>query len=281
MRGRVWAMALRACDGSRRFQSWWLRSQGKARQRRGHDAAFFGTSYQQALTKGGDSTDFGRVFFAHDGRSVWKWTHYLPAYDEQLQRFRQGFPLDSGGHRPLRVLELGVFHGGSLQLWREYFGPEASIWGIDFDPSCKAVDDPDLEVRIGSQTDADFLHGVVAEMRGVDIVIDDGSHQAKDQRASFEILFPMLADGGLYVVEDTHTSFWRDFGGGYRSRSSFISLTKDLIDDMHSWYHSHRPKSSVDAKLWIPKVTIYDSMVCIQKMARVRPTVVRFGEESW
>jgi len=263
------------------IRSVWTRGLGKARRLRGHCTIFFDATHAEALQAGAGDTKFGALFFAHEGRSIYKWTDYLTAYDEQLERFRPGFPLEGGGHRPLRLLELGVLHGGSLQLWRSYFGPDAAIWGIDINPLCAAVDDPDLEVRIGSQADPEFLEGVVAEMGGVDLVIDDGSHVAKHQRASFELLFPLLTDGGLYVVEDTQTSFWWDYGGGYRRRGSFLALTKDLIDDMHSHYHGHRQKSPVHADRWVPKLTIYDGMVVIQKKARARPMVVRFGQESY
>ena len=253
----------------------------RARQVRGHHTDTYTASYDEARAARSDSTALGDLFYNHTGRTVYKWTHYLPAYDEVLQHFRAGFPLSDGGHRPLRMLELGVFHGGSLQIWRQFFGPDASIWGIDINPECEAVDDPNLEVRIGSQADPAFLTAVVQEMGGVDLVVDDGSHIARHQRASFETLFPLLSDGGVYVVEDTHTSYWWDYGGSYRLRRSFLGLTKQLIDDMHAWYHGHGSNNPVRADLSISKITIYDSIVAIHKLARSRPMVVRFGRDSF
>jgi len=221
----------------------------------------------------------GDLFVRHDGRLVQKWAHYLPAYDEQFARFRTGFPLPAGGRRPVRMLELGVDHGGSLQMWRRYFGPAAGIWGIDINPACTSIADPDLEIRIGSQADPSFLRGVVDEMGGVDIVLDDGSHLAAHQRASFETLFPLLPASGLYVVEDTHTAYWRDYGGG--RRRGFLGLTADLIDDVHGWYHGGKPNLSIDAVHWVPKVTVYDSMVAIEKQERERPMYVSLGTKSF
>lgn len=134
------------------------------------------------------------LFASHHDRLAWKWAHYLDGYTEQFEPYREGIQMKDGSYRPIRFLEIGVHHGGSLQLWRKYFGTNASIWGIDVDPRCLTVDDPDLEVRIGSQDDPNSLASVVAEMGGVDIVVDDGSHIARHQRKSFQTLFPLLSD---------------------------------------------------------------------------------------
>jgi len=154
-------------------------------------------SHDEARAAGVGDSEIGALYLGHRGRHVDKWAHYLGAYEEQLGPFRRGFPNRDGSLRPLRILEIGVYKGGSLQLWRRYFGAQASVWGIDADPACSAIDDPDLEIRIGSQQDRRFLEGVVDEMGGVDVVIDDGSHQADHQRASFEVLFPLLSEGGM------------------------------------------------------------------------------------
>jgi hypothetical protein len=223
------------------------------------------------------------LFFAHDGRLIHKWVHYLEIYERHLSAYRQGFPLSDGTRRPLRVLEIGVSQGGSLQLWRKYFGPEATIFGIDVDPRCAALDHTETSVRIGSQADAAFLSAVVAEMGGVDIVIDDGSHRAQHQRASFDALFPELSFGGLYIAEDLHTAYWvLDFSGGYRRPGTFIEVSKSLVDGMHAWYHrwpiSRRARR---AQSEIFSVSFYDSVVVIEKRHRGRPSVVKVGRPSF
>src|SRR5689334_8948805 len=125
--------------------------------------------------------DMAEIFYSHEGRLAHKWAHYHDIYDRHLARFR-----DTG----VRFLEIGVSHGGSLQIWRKYLGANATIFGIDIDPRCAVVDDaPSINVRIGSQTDASLLRSVVAEMGGVDAIVDDGSHYVSHQRASFELLF--------------------------------------------------------------------------------------------
>src|SRR6185437_3735770 len=102
-----------------------------------------------------NESDLHKLFYSNDGPFVDKWKHYLSLYVKHLASFRGG---------PVRLLEIGVWKGGSLRLWRRYFGPEAIIFGIDIDPACAALDGQDAQVRIGSQDDARFLERVVSEM---------------------------------------------------------------------------------------------------------------------
>jgi hypothetical protein len=117
----------------------------------------------------------------------------------------------------------------------------------------------------------------------VDIVIDDGSHRAADQRISFDTLFPLLSFGGLYMVEDLHASYWRSgFSGGYRRPGTFIQVAKGLVDGMHAWYHRW-PQSPRNrrAKTEISSVSFYDSMVVIEKTLRRRPQQVNIGTPAF
>lgn len=207
------------------------------------------------------NSELGKLFFKHRGRTIWKWVHYLDHYDRHFAAYK-GEP---------RFLEIGVWKGGSLELWRDYFGPDATIFGIDIDPACaKLVDEPN-RVQIGPQGNASFLTSVVLEMGGVDIVLDDGSHRGKDQTASFETLFPLLSDGGLYVIEDLHTSYWPGFfRGGYRRKGTGIELVKSLVDDMHGAWHKRRHRD-------IGAIHLYDSIVFIEKRKSEEPKLVKIG----
>jgi len=147
--------------------------------------------------KYGPVGDLAPLFAQHRGEGVDKWHHYLPLYERYLGPWRG---------RPLRFLEIGVFKGGSLEMWRKYFGPEAVIYGIDIDPTCARFDGRDGQVRIGSQDDRAFLGRVIDEMGGVDVVLDDGSHVMAHLRATLAALFPRLSQGGTYIVEDLHTA---------------------------------------------------------------------------
>lgn len=129
------------------------------------------------------------MFRHHVGRRIDKWHHYFGIYDRHFDRFR--------GKR-IRVLEIGVDHGGSLQLWKSYFGPDARIVGLDIDPRCKGYEEAQIEIHIGNQSDVALLKS----LGEFDIVIDDGSHRIQDQLASFEALWPKTRS--VYLVEDCH-----------------------------------------------------------------------------
>ena len=119
------------------------------------------------------------IFYRNEGRPVQKWAHYLDLYDQHFAPFRS---------TPCKMLEIGVLQGGSLDLWREYFGPQAVLFGIDIDPECALKVTPPSEVLIGSQDDPDFLRSVVDKMGAPNIILDDGSHVARHQRTSFRTL---------------------------------------------------------------------------------------------
>jgi hypothetical protein len=135
--------------------------------------------------------NFEYHFKHHVGRRVDKWYHYFEIYDRHFDRFR--------GKR-IRVLEIGVDHGGSLQIWKRYFGTDARIVGLDIDPHCKTYEEDRIEVRTGNQSDVALLKSLGT----FDIVIDDGSHRLQDQLASFETLWPHTR--GVYLIEDCHQS---------------------------------------------------------------------------
>lgn len=228
--------------------------------------AFFGKLV--GTSHDGDRPDDGRIpgpietmFWEHDGTVVNKWHHYLPLYDRYMAPFRG---------RPLRMLEIGVAKGGSLDLWRRYFGPEATIFGIDIKPACAVYDGLHGQVRIGSQADPDFLLRVVDEMGGIDLVLDDGSHHSDHIRASFETLFPRLTEGGLYIIEDLHAAYWTEYGGGYDAPRSFMQDVRTMVDDMHHWYHDHGQKIAAAAG-HVTGLHIHDSFVVIEKNRVSRP----------
>ena len=200
-------------------------------------------------------------FKSNPGRAIEKWEHYFDVYHRHFDRFRG---------RPITILEIGVCHGGSLQMWRQYFGPQARIVGVDVDPRA-AFEEPGIEVIIGDQGDRRFLRELVARYGTFDIVIDDGGHTMAQQYVSLEELFPSVKEDGVYLVEDTHTSYWTDYGGGFRNPHSFIELTKRLIDLLHA-YHSRDSHSFVPTGFTgaVGSLHFYDSIVVIER-ARHEP----------
>ena len=164
----------------------------------------------------------------------------------------------------VRMLEIGVSKGGSLALWRKALGDGAVIFGIDIDPKCAEFDGKFAQVRIGSQADASFLKTVVDEMGGVDLVLDDGSHVASPQRASFEVLFPLLSGGGLYIIEDAQTSYSHWFEDGLRRPGTAIEFMKDKIDEMHQYY-LEGGRNQGDQIPPIESIQFFDSIIVVRK----------------
>jgi hypothetical protein len=202
----------------------------------------------------------------HSGNRFVKWAHYFDVYDEQFQRLIQ-MRDKLGVTAPIRVLELGVWRGGSLELWRKYFGENAIVFGIELNPDYPRVHDSVGKVRFGSQADPAFLSGVVDEMGGVDIVIDDGSHVSAHVVASLSCLFQRLSSPGLYIVEDLHTSYWREWGGGYLRKGTSVEALKKLVDTLHSPYHRGVPRNRETGLTHenLGALHFYDSIAVLEK----------------
>jgi hypothetical protein len=171
-----------------------------------------------------DLTRLGRLYGTNKASPKQR---YTPLYERHLRKRRR---------EPLCVLEIGVggyqagTGGSSLRMWRTYF-PKARVYGIDIEP--RDLREPRVKTFCGSQSDASFLRSIIDEIGAPDLVVDDGSHQSKDVIASFEILFPLLARGGLYVIEDAHRSYMPDYGGGPPGTSgTSIEFVKQLVDDL-------------------------------------------------
>lgn len=196
-------------------------------------------------------------------RALTKWAHYFQIYEREMARFRS---------QPISFLEIGIFRGGSLPMWKDYFAPGSQLTFIDIDPDCAAHEIEGTTVRIGNQADPAFLAELAAEFGPFDLVLDDGSHVCAHQIASFEHLWPHLKNGGLYMVEDCHTSYWPGFGGGYRAEGSFIEYAKGLIDKMHSWYTDEDETFPFDeAARVLNAVRFYDSIVAIERLEQREP----------
>lgn len=216
------------------------------------------TDIQKKYHFNGDLLD---IFIKNKGNAIHKWHHYIPIYDRYFSIFRG---------QKVRFLEIGVSEGGSLQMWRKYFGNQAIIYGIDIDPNCEKFNGIDGQVRIGSQDDANFLKTVINEMGGVDVILDDGSHHMKHILTTLKSLFPKLSNGGIYMIEDLHTAYWKDFGGGYQSKSSFFTFVSDLINDIHHWYHKNSLKHpSISSNC--SGIHIHDSITVLEKSLIYEP----------
>lgn len=158
-----------------------------------------------------------------------KWHHYFDIYDAFFKKFIDKEPT---------ILEIGVQRGGSLEMWNHYFDGKCKIYGIDIDPACKNIEKyfSNVTVLIGDQNDDDFINKIVTEIPVIDILIDDGSHIQSHLIKCFEKLYNNISPGGIYLIEDLHTSYSNEHGGGLRNPNSFIEYSKLLIDALHSFY---------------------------------------------
>ncbi len=216
--------------------------------------------------------DLEEIFEANTENRISKWQHYFEIYDRHFSRFR---------NRPMCVVEIGVQHGGSARMWREYFGPMARIVGVDKDPRCSEVADKQIEIFIGDQEDRSFLKRLAEIIPKIDILIDDGGHTMTQQINTFEILFPKVADGGVYLVEDLHTSYWPKWGGGLKKEDSFIEYSKNLIDYINAWHIDEMEVS--DFTTSANSLHYYDSILVIEKKKRkgCKPCTVSTGKKMF
>lgn len=215
----------------------------------------------------GGSENYFRDHAARTGdRMLLKMEHYLDIYPRLVGHLRG---------QDISFLEIGVYKGGSIAMWQGYFGKGSKLTFLDIDPACQMLALPGTVVEIGDQADAVFLNQMADRRGPFDVIVDDGGHQMYQQIASFNALWPRLNDGGLYIVEDTHTSYWPGFGGGYREPASFVEFAKDLIDRMHSWYTDQDDIFSLHPLAsQIGAIRFYDSMVVIEKHLKEAPVAV-------
>jgi hypothetical protein len=190
------------------------------------------------------------------GRQINKWYHYFEIYEAHFSKFR---------NEPIVFLEIGVQNGGSYKMFREYFGPQAKFYGIDLDPRCKQFEEDGFEVFIGSQQNISFLESVISKIPKVDIILDDGGHTMRQQIISFEILWKHLNNKGLYLVEDTHTSYFNEYGGGFKRKGSFIEYAKKFADVVNGFHVRSRNSFINRYKSEVKSLHFYDSIVVLQK----------------
>jgi hypothetical protein len=207
-----------------------------------------------------------------EDRMIHKWDHYLDIYERYFSPFRNW---------PINFLEIGIMHGGSLTLWEKYFGEQIRLFAVDINPECKAFEKDGVQIHIGSQEDPNFLKSLSSSLPEMDIILDDGGHTMRQQLLTFELLFPKLKEGGLYIVEDTHTSYWELYGGGLQRKSSFIEYCKKLVDSLHI-HHVHDPRKVLSGEQLrqIHSITFYDSIVVFEKRKAAVPFHTRLGKEQ-
>ncbi len=188
---------------------------------------------------------------------IHKWFHYLPIYHKHFQQYKN--------RKDLVIVEIGVQHGGSIDLWNKYFGMEnCTIYGIDNDPRCKGLEKGNVKIIIGDQGDITFLNSLLELIPKIDILIDDGGHFMLQQINTFNILFDHVKPGGIFLCEDVHTSYIPSFGGILRNPGTFIEFAKNLVDEING-YHSGLMTNVTKT---CSGIYFYDSIVILDKSER-------------
>ncbi len=164
-----------------------------------------------------------QLYAEHTGKESDKWSSYLTEYDRVFDKYR---------NKPVNLLEIGVQNGGSLEIWAKYFRHANKIVGCDINPKCADLifDVPCISVVVGDANTDMVQNKILNRSPNFDLIIDDGSHLSSDILKSFSRYFPFLNDGGIFVVEDLHTSYWQEFEGGLFDPFSAMAFFKRLAD---------------------------------------------------
>ena len=189
-----------------------------------------------------------------EGPGIWKWRHYFEIYDRHFRAFRD---------RPVHFLEIGIYSGGSLSMWSEYFGLKAHIYGVDTEPACKRYETDTTSIFIGDQSDRAFWKDFRETVPTLDIVVDDGGHTPLQQRVSLEELLPHLRPGGIYLCEDI-TGNTNEFAFNVHQLAHQLNAFDNVAQDMND---NERRLVSKSTKLQsaIHSVHLYPFVAVIEK----------------
>ena len=187
--------------------------------------------------------------FANSPHPSLKNTTYFEVYDTLFAKYVG---------QPITFVEIGIFNGGSLFMWRSFFGPQARIIGIDLNPNAKVWEKDGFEIFIGDQADPDFWADFNAKVGPVDIMLDDGGHTYTQQIVTTECVLDTIKDGGMLVVEDVHTSYMTGFG---EQKFSFVNYVSVWINKINSRFGKF-PKYQNDRRVW--SVEVFDSIVAFK-----------------
>ena len=195
-------------------------------------------------------------FNAHkEGAGIWKWMHYFDIYHRHLHKF---------AGREVHVLEVGIYAGGSLSMWREYFGERCHVYGVDVDAACMVHSGEKTKVFIGDQADRAFWAKVKEAVPTVDILVDDGGHQPEQQRITLEEMLPHIRFGGVYVCEDIHGA-----------NNKFAAYVQGLASGLNSATPAEMPKDTAGLafaitglQAAIDSIHLYPFVAVIEKRER-------------
>ncbi|MBB2965188.1 class I SAM-dependent methyltransferase [Methylobacterium sp. R2-1] len=211
------------------------------------------------------------LFLNNTGRPIHKSGHYFFAYERHFSKYVG---------QPVTFLEIGAGNGGSSQMWKRWLGPLARIVTIDINEVCRQYEDEQVAVRIGDQSNPQFLQTIINEFGVPDAVLDDGSHHMQHVSESFQFLYDRIASNGVYMIEDMHTAYWPEYGGGRGDPRSIIERFKGLIDDLNA---DHVRDGTVTPSKFTRQtvaMTAYDSILVFEKAPLINKHMRMIGNED-
>ncbi|MEB0047240.1 MULTISPECIES: glycosyltransferase [unclassified Pseudomonas] len=163
------------------------------------------------------------LYSQHQGKVSDKWSIYLSEYDRIFSPYRE---------LPVSILEIGIQNGGSLEIWSKYFNNASVFVGCDINPQCAVLEyeDPRINVVVGDANSDSSENHILGLSPTFDIIIDDGSHTSGDIAKAFSRYFCKIKEGGVFVAEDLHCSYWQEWEGGIYYPYSSIAFFKRLAD---------------------------------------------------
>ncbi len=138
------------------------------------------------------NTDKASKYIRSNGQEVMG-HDYLRHYELFLEKYKD---------KSFTIVELGCYRGSSLRMWGEYF-PQSTVIGVDLNPNLATMENEQIKFIASDATATDLPDKILAKTdKVIKCIIDDCSHAWGDQRRSFEMLFPLVASGGYYIIED-------------------------------------------------------------------------------
>jgi len=193
------------------------------------------------------------LFFESEYYSL-KYKNYFPIYEKLFSRFRG---------KKITFVEIGVLSGGSLFMWRNYFGKDARIIGVELNPDAKRFEKDGFEIHIGNQSDKNFWKLFFEKVGEVDIILDDGGHTNFQQIVTTSSCVPFIKDEGILVVEDVFHSYGVSYGkkGFYNpSKYSFINFCKKIVDDINYRFPESK-KFQFSLNKYVSSINFFEAIV--------------------
>jgi|TARA_B110000037_G_C17008750_1_gene460346 hypothetical protein len=192
-----------------------------------------------------------------------KWDHYFEIYENIFNRFK---------NKKIIFVEIGVGDGGSLHMWRAFFGKKARIIGIELNPDAKKLEDDGFEIYIGDQSTKEFWYKFYKKIGKIDILLDDGGHRNLQQITSVVESIKNIKNGGMILVEDTCSSYMKKMGFGNPSKYSFINFCNLLVENIHRRNPLVEKKGNIFSDK-IHSITFYESITQINVLKKIKKSI--------